>query len=162
MNTRYVLSDYENPRRYWGLALDGRPRVAALQDIGSGPQAISGVLVSRSYANGLPIAMFSNRSRLDYPLAPDYESDFNFLVGDDVFGDASEGLRLEISELGSKRRLRVFTKDGVKLDETYSPPKIREFLRKLVWGETLEHSHVDFALTLRDAVRLNRPSWLPS
>lgn len=159
----YVLTDYGTMKNCWRISILG-DHASTSRELESSPP-LKGVesngmfhrwkLRDREISAG-----FLSSAVSEDVAAPDYLKHLLVIINDKVIGDGLATPKVYFSRKYSSRKLQVQTDDGWGLEVTYRAPTVREALRRLNVGGTLEYDPVDFIERLVEVMKSNRPGWV--
>ena len=95
-----------------------------------------------------------------YPRAPGYSRHLLLVVGKKLLGDGLLEPRIAFKKAYLNCQLVVQSSDGWEFRESYRRPWVREFLRKTLFGSSIDYGPVDIVEQLIEVVRFNRRHWL--
>lgn len=157
----FLLRDYATLKRYWRVHVR-QGAVLSVQETERGlNEAVHGILEQWVLAGQKTTMGFLSTARLDStPGAPDYSKNLLILVNERLLGDGVATPRLQFRPGFFVRDIAVPADDHWNFHAHYTAPWLREMVRKLNLGGTLEYDPVDFIERLAEIVSANRSQWL--
>jgi hypothetical protein len=157
----FLLRDYATLKRHWRVHVR-QETVLDVREAERGPnEAVQGVLERWVLAGQMTTMGFLSTARIDSAQgAPDYSKRLLILINERLLGDGLSEPRLQFQKGRFARDIDVQAKDGWEFHASYTAPWLREMVRRLNLGGTLEYDPVDFIERLIEVVSESRRGWL--
>jgi hypothetical protein len=157
----YLLHDYSKLTRYWRVRCQGGAVVEIKEAHREPGESVNGMLDRRTRAGrALTLGFLSLSRHASAPGAPGYAQNLIVLINERVLGDGFATPHLRFRSGFFRRDFTVQAADGWTFRVDYSAPFVRESIRRLVHGDTLEYDPADFIERLVEVVTFNRPEWV--
>lgn len=157
----FLLQDYATLTRYWRVhTLQGA--VLRVQETEKGlDETVHGMLERCQLAGRETTLGFLSMECLDGAArVPDYSKNLLILLNERLLGDGLMRPQLQFQRGFFAREITVQAEDGWAFHAHYTAPWLREIVRKLNLGGTLEYDPVDFIERLVEIVGFHRKHWL--
>jgi hypothetical protein len=157
----FLLRDYATLKRFWRVHV----RHGVVLEVKEGEKGrdefVHGMLERWTLAGQKTVMAFLSTAPHEAAAgAPGYSKNLLMIVNERLLGDGFAVPRVEFHRGFRTRDVSVRTEDGWSFQAHYRAPYVREFLRRLNLGNTVEYAPVDFIERLIEVIHFNRPHWL--